>query len=141
MHPFSGMGSPCECIVIFCRWPTQCQPPGLLPNLLSAWVPTLLLEHARHSQGTHAHTEALHQPQLCLYLRPHDGAFQQGWNHSLVMTDGDLAQSISRPIISSLLVLQSELEGGQHTNPPVPSGIQVWGGKNVHQWVVVSPDH
>ena len=57
------------------------------------------------------------------------------------MMDGDPAQSISHPIISSLPVLQSELEGGQHANPPVPSGIKVWCDKDIHQWVVVSPDY
>ena len=69
---------------------------------------------------------------------PHDGAFQQGSNSLMVMTDGDLAQSINHPIVSSLLVLQSELEGGQHAYPAVPSGIKVWGGKDIHQWIVVS---
>ena len=57
------------------------------------------------------------------------------------MMDGDPAQSIRPPIINSCLVLQGELEGGQHTNPPLPSGIEVWGGKDVHQVIVVSPDH
>ena len=72
---------------------------------------------------------------------PYDGAFQQGSNCFLVMTDGDLVQSISHPIISSLLVLQSELEGGQHTYPPVPSGIKVLSVEDICQQIVVSPDH
>ena len=64
---------------------------------------------------------------------PHDGAFQQGSNHLTVMMDGDPAQSISCPIVSFLLVLQSEFEGGQHTYPSMPSGIEVWGGKDICQ--------
>ena len=32
-------------------------------------------------------------------------------------------------------------EGGQHAYPSVPSGIEVWGGEDVHQWIVVSPNH
>ena len=57
------------------------------------------------------------------------------------MTDGDPAQSISHPVSSSLLVLQSEFEGGQHAYPSVPSGIKVSGGKDVCQQIVVSPYH
>ena len=57
------------------------------------------------------------------------------------MMDGDPAQSISHPIVSSLLVLQSECEGGQCPYLPMPSGIEVWGGKDIHQWIVVSLYH
>ena len=57
------------------------------------------------------------------------------------MTDGDPAQSISHPIVSPLLVFQSELKGGQHTYPSVPSGIEVLGGNDVPQWIVVSLYH
>ena len=59
MCPFLGMGSSCECIAISCRQPTQHQSPGLLPYLRRAWMQTLLLEHLPHSQGAHAHPEAL----------------------------------------------------------------------------------
>ena len=130
---FLGMESPWECTAISCRWPTQHQPPGPLPNLLGAWVLTLMLEHATHSQGTSAHTEVLASLNFTSIFSPHDGTFQQGSKHSLVVMDGDPAQSISCPIISSLLVLQSELAGGQHAHPPVPSGIKVWCGDDIHQ--------
>ena len=71
----------------------------------------------------------------------HNGTFQQGSNCLTVMTDGNLAQSISCLIVSSLLVFQSELKGGQGTYPSVPSGIEVWGGKDVHQQIVVRSYH
>ena len=57
------------------------------------------------------------------------------------MTDGDPAQSISHPIVSSLLVLQSEFEGGQCVYPSVPSGIEVWDGKEICQQIVVCLYH
>ena len=57
------------------------------------------------------------------------------------MVDGDLAQSISCPIVCSFLVLQSEFEGGQCTYPLVASGIEVRRGKDIHQWIVVSQYH
>ena len=70
----------------------------------------------------------------------HDGALQQGSNYLVVMMDGDMAQSISCPIVSSLLVLQSEFKG-QHAYLPMPNGIKVWVGKDIHQWIVVSLYH
>ena len=70
MHPFLEMGCPCECKAISCRWPTQHLPPGLLPSPLFASVLTLLPECVPHSQGAHAHTEALCQPQPHPYQWP-----------------------------------------------------------------------
>ena len=72
---------------------------------------------------------------------PHNGTFQQGSDHLRVMTDGDPAQGISYPSVSPFLVLQSEFKGGQHTYPPIPCGIKVWGGKDICQQIVVSPYH
>ena len=72
---------------------------------------------------------------------PHDGALQQGSNNLAVLTDGDPAQSISCPVVSSLLVLQSECKGGQHAYPPMPGGIEVGVGEDVCQQIVVSLYH
>ena len=102
MHPFLGMGSPCECKAIFCRWPIQHQPPGLLPSLLCAWVQICCLNMC-FILKVHVLTQRLFTS-IC---SPHDCAFQQVLNHSPVVMYGDPAQSISCPIISSLLIIQS----------------------------------
>ena len=57
------------------------------------------------------------------------------------MTDGDSAQGISHPIISPLLVQQSEFKRGQCTYPPMSHGIVVRDGKDVCQQIVVHLYH
>ena len=135
------MGCPCKCEAIFCRQPTQRPPLGLLPSPLHAWVLTLLPEHTLILKA-HMLTQKLFASlSLSLNYSPHDSTFQQGLNCLVVMMDEDPVQSISQPVVSSLLVLQSEFEGGQHAYLSVPSGIEVWGCKDIHQWIVVSLYH
>ena len=72
---------------------------------------------------------------------PYNGAFQQGSDHLAVVTGGDPAQGISHSIMSALLVLQSEFERGHHAYPPMSHGIEVRGGKDICQWIVVCLYH
>ena len=57
------------------------------------------------------------------------------------MLGGDITQGIGHSIVDSLLVLQCEFKGGQCAYPSMASGIEVWGGKGIHQWIVVSLYH
>ena len=56
----------------------------------------------------------------------------------MVMGNGDTAQGICHPIVSSLLVFQHELKQGQHTYPPIPSGIKIGCSEDISQRVIVS---
>ena len=80
---------------------------------------------------------------LCLtsICGPHNGSFHQEPNHLPVVADGDLAESISCPVICSLLILQGKFKGSQHTHPPMSHGIKVGSCKDIHQWIVVRLHH
>ena len=140
-HLFLGMGCPCKCKAIFCRQPSQHPSPGLLPSPLHAWVLILMPAYMPHSQGTHAHTGALHWSQPHPYLqlprwhlpagiRPSHG--HDRWGPSL---------RHQPPHCHPLLILQSEFKRGQLAYPPMSHGIEVGGGKDICQQIVVSLYH
>ena len=56
----------------------------------------------------------------------------------MVMVNGDGAQRVSRSILRALLIFQFELERGQCSHPAMARSIQVRGGQDVGEWVVIS---
>ena len=139
MHLFSGVGCLYEYAAISYRLQAMVSASWASPQSTTCIGTNFVAcTHASFSRCTCSHSNSSlasaspHSAAPTMAPSIRDQTISQLWQ---------MGTQLSHPIVHLLLILQSEVKGGQCTYPPMPCGIKVGSCKDVCQQIVAGPHH